>query len=317
MPRVYPPLEGRQPSVAISPSLVESVAGFTAGLVSTLVVHPFDVVKTRLQIQQANAQARPGGSFRVIQTIAREALQDSASRNRLVNAAAAAATGGDGAGIAKRAGRGNTKSVVAAFYRGLMPNMIGNSVSWALYFMWYGNIKDLVRAARSSQSGDTELRSSDYFLASGISGILTAVFTNPIWVIKTRMLSTAKNAPGAYTSIRHGTIELYRSEGLRGFYRGLLPSLFGVSHGAIQFMAYEQLKNQYARNRKGGKNGLTNMDFLTLSAVSKMFAGSITYPYQVVRARLQTYDAPRRYKGAWDVVRQVFRNEGFIGFYKG
>ena len=31
MPRVYPPIEGKQPSVAISPSLNESVAGFTAG----------------------------------------------------------------------------------------------------------------------------------------------------------------------------------------------------------------------------------------------------------------------------------------------
>lgn len=50
MPRVYPPIEGRQAnSNAISPSLVESVAGFTAGIVSTLAVHPFDVVKTRLQ----------------------------------------------------------------------------------------------------------------------------------------------------------------------------------------------------------------------------------------------------------------------------
>lgn len=25
----------------------------------------------------------------------------------------------------------------SALYRGLMPNMIGNSVSWALYFLWY------------------------------------------------------------------------------------------------------------------------------------------------------------------------------------
>ena len=24
----------------------------------------------------------------------------------------------------------------SALYRGLMPNMIGNSVSWALYFLW-------------------------------------------------------------------------------------------------------------------------------------------------------------------------------------
>lgn len=33
----------------LSPSLVETIAGFTAGVCSTLVVHPLDIVKTRLQ----------------------------------------------------------------------------------------------------------------------------------------------------------------------------------------------------------------------------------------------------------------------------
>lgn len=130
------------------------------------------------------------------------------------------------------------------------------------------------------------------------------------------MLSTGKNAPGAYTSTWHGATQIWQSEGVRGFYRGLLPSLFGVSHGAIQFMAYEQLKNHYGVSR-GGKEKLTNMDFLSLSAVSKMFAGTVTYPYQVVRARLQTYDAIRNYSSASDVIKQVWRREGFGGFYKG
>lgn len=204
-----------------------------------------------------------------------------------------------------------------------MPNMIGNSVSWALYFLFYGNVKDLIRAARSrtnpsTKLGKQELSSSDYFAASGIAGVLTAVLTNPIWVIKTRMLSTARNAPGAYRSTVQGAMSLYRQEGVRGFYRGLIPSLFGVSHGAIQFMAYEQLKNYFALSIRGGsKDGLTNLDFLGLSAASKMFAGSITYPYQVVRARLQTYDAGEKYRGAWDVMQKVAKREGIGGFYKG
>lgn len=209
------------------------------------------------------------------------------------------------------------------------------------------------------------LQSIDYFTASGASGILTAVFTNPIWVVKTRMLSTARDAPDAYTTTWHGVKDIWTKEGVPGFYRGLVPSLFGVSHGAIQFMAYEQLKIWRSKLRAehrtftnvstdqssssvgsavgkalGGLTGsaaqttvtvatptakpekatqveLSNWDFLALSAVSKMFAGSITYPYQVVRARLQTYDAHKRYKGAMDVVRQVFAKEGMAGFYKG
>ena len=129
-------------------------------------------------------------------------------------------------------------------------------------------------------------------------------------------MSTSRDAPGAYKSIRQGTTHLWKTEGLKGFYRGLIPSLFGVSHGAIQFMAYEQLKNHWSTSR-GGRDNLTNLDFLLLSAASKMFAGSVTYPYQVVRARLQTYDADSRYKGVRDVVKQVFQNEGLKGFYKG
>jgi len=115
MPRVVPPNDGGSSSNTLSPSIVETVAGFTAGVVATLAVHPFDVLKTRLQRRSSSyisrtlltldpvdyAKSQWGHSFKVLRRIVRD------------------------------------EGSYAALYRGLMPNMIGNSVSWALYFLWY------------------------------------------------------------------------------------------------------------------------------------------------------------------------------------
>ena len=296
MPRVYPALEGREPILTLTPSLVETAAGFSAGVVSTLAVHPFDVVKTRIQLEQ-DAKSRIGNTRRVVRQIANEAWLQ----------------GYRGQGTIK-----DSAQVIRSFYRGLMPNMVGNSLSWGMYFMFYAKVKEAMATARGLQGeGREQLSFRDIILASSASGALTALSTNPIWVIKTRMISTARNTTGAYTSSFQGVRSLWKEEGLWGLYRGLTPSLIGVSHGAFQFGMYEHLKNDWGQSREGGKKGLTNLDYLQLSAVSKMFAGSITYPYQVIRSRLQTYDAQTKYKGVKDVFVQVWKHEGFWGFYKG
>lgn len=82
-------------------------------------------------------------------------------------------------------------------------------------------------------------------------------------------------------------------------------------------MAYEQLKIYRAKGVPGGQKDLSALDFLVLSGVAKVFAGSTTYPCQVIRTRLQMYDADSMYKGASDVVAKVWKKEGFAGFYKG
>ena len=131
------------------------------------------------------------------------------------------------------------------------------------------------------------------------------------------MLSTSASHAGAYTSILDGIRQILHKEGFLGFYRGLVPSLLGVSHGAFQFMAYELMKRRHECRFSDSQVGLTSSDFLIFSGLSKIFAGTITYPYQVIRARLQTYDAHESYRGATDVVVQVFKQEGLAGFYKG
>ena len=203
---------------------------------------------------------------------------------------------------------------VLGFYRGLTPNIVGNSISWAFYFVAYGEIKDGIH---SLYHESRPLSSRDYLLASAAAGLVTAACTNPIWVIKTRMLSTASKYPGAYTSMFDGAKQIASREGFGGFYRGLAPSLLGVSHGALQFMAYERLKIHQAETKGVALSDLGAPDFLALSSLSKVFAGTVTYPYQVVRSRLQTYEADSRYQTTRGAIQQVWFHEGLGGFYKG
>jgi solute carrier family 25 (mitochondrial folate transporter), member 32 len=85
----------------------------------------------------------------------------------------------------------------------------------------------------------------DHMKAAALAGALTSAITNPIWVIKTRMCTdrATTSAVRKYRGVIQGLFQLATVEGLRGWYKGFIPSLFGVSHGAFQFMAYEKLKS--------------------------------------------------------------------------
>jgi len=110
--------------------------------------------------------------------------------------------------------------------------------------------------------------------------------------------------------------KIYKLEGFRGLYSGFVPGMFGVSHGALQFMTYEEMKNYYNNYRKLPiDTKLATSEYLVFAAISKLIAAAATYPYQVIRARLQ--DHHHNYKGTWDCVKQTWRHEGGRGFYKG
>ncbi|KAK6529600.1 hypothetical protein TWF281_008770 [Arthrobotrys megalospora] len=261
--------------------------------------------------------------------------------------------------------RATGRHPIKAFYRGISPNIIGNTASWGLYFLWYDQIKHRVAEYRGKQGQD--LSSLDYLLSSGAAGVASAALTNPLWVVKTRMLTSGYRGPGAYRGVTQGLLDLAKKEGIRGYFRGFLPSLFGVLQAAIQFMTYEKLKIWRRSNRlessisdgyrqqlqssskqqehkhaayNGSSNraaighernrdisgarqtallseALSNSDYMALSALSKVFAGALTYPYQVIRSRLQTHDAAAVYSSARNAVFQTWQSQGIAGFYRG
>ncbi|PNY09999.1 mitochondrial folate transporter/carrier, partial [Trifolium pratense] len=63
-----------------------------------------------------------------------------------------------------------------------------------------------------------------------------------------------------------------------------------------------------------------SVDYAVLGATSKVAAILLTYPFQVIRSRLQQRpggDGIPRYMDSWHVVKQTARFESVRGFYKG
>ncbi|GAA5812664.1 hypothetical protein MFLAVUS_006121 [Mucor flavus] len=275
------------PSFTGSPHTDQALAGFGAGMISTALLHPLDLIKIRFQVDSARFSVkRPiiGGTIRSFKSIIAD------------------------------------EGIWRGLYRGVTPNMAGATISWGFYFGWYSLIKKYM-----TKDDEGKLSAVQHLTASAEAGALTALMANPLWVVKTRMCTTTHNTPDAYKGLLDGLKRLYLEEGTRGLYRGIIPALFGVSHGAIQFMAYEEMKKK--RNELRQASGIISSDehnaqlsqteYLVMAATSKVAATVITYPYQVLKSRLQNGATKDAYTGVIDCGKKIFQAEGYTGFYKG
>lgn len=163
-------------------------------------------------------------------------------------------------------------------------------------------------------------------------GFATAIITSPLDVLRTRLQSDFYQHPPSATSASDRTLRtshktvrivsnIYRAEGWRAFFRGLGPSLAGVVPAtAIKFYVYGNCKRIGAHVLGYGE------DSTLIHAQAAISAGiataTATNPIWLVKTRLQLDKAQaatgnRRYKNSLDCVRQVLRQEGLGGLYKG
>ena len=161
------------------------------------------------------------------------------------------------------------------------------------------------------------------------AGAASTVATNPLWVVKTRFMTqeVGPNEP-RYKHTFDAISRMYHNEGIKTFYRGLLPSLFGITHIALQFPLYEQFK---AYNKPADGSDIPAPTILICSSVSKMIASVATYPHEVLRTRLQVQKhaaqeaaeqagkgkGQAKFEGVVATFKRILRTEGYKGFYRG
>lgn len=75
-------------------------------------------------------------------------------------------------------------------------------------------------------------------LASIEASFMATLMTQPIWVIKTRMLLNTENCLGEIAHAKEKTMEIYHQLGMKGFLKGLSLSLLLSFSGVLQMYIY-------------------------------------------------------------------------------
>ncbi|PSS09854.1 Mitochondrial substrate carrier family protein like [Actinidia chinensis var. chinensis] len=130
-------------------------------------------------------------------------------------------------------------------YKGLGATLLGVGPSIAISFSVYETLRSYWHAQRPDDS--TVVVS----LACGsLSGIASSTATFPLDLVRRRkQLEGVAGQARVYQTGLLGTFKhIMRAEGLRGFYRGILPEYYKVVPGVgIVFMTYETLKKLLSR----------------------------------------------------------------------
>lgn len=129
-----------------------------------------------------------------------------------------------------------------AFYRGLTPSLLGMVPYAGLDLAVYETLKDFSHKFTGQEPGPWKQ------LACGmVSGAFGATVVYPLQLVRTRMQAQTVRSELQYTGMVDAFRKTLRNEGVRGFYKGLLPNMLKVAPAAsITYIVYEDMKRRLA-----------------------------------------------------------------------
>jgi solute carrier family 25 folate transporter 32 len=296
-------------SSTTSSSLPHLLAGGCAGLTTTAILHPLDSIKVRFQVYEGKTGvlllSKTPNTITTAETLKYKTTWNFFKHSLM------------------------TKGGLRSLYSGVIPSLIANTASWGLYFGLYEETKKTIQNNYSSILTTANNNSNKYStLRNGISAIVagcgTIIIVNPLWLLKTRMQLEQTHSKRILYAIQ----DIFRTEGIGGFFRGLIPALLLTSNGAVQLVTYENLKKYHREvfiipsqplvvetNKKSGKF----YEHMVMGGISKMVASGTTYPFQVIKTRMQ--QSPEHlvpaYQHTLTTIQSISKHEGILGFYKG
>lgn len=209
--------------------------------------------------------------------------------------------------------------------------------------LWRGNLAQVVRVApyagiqfASFEYYRSALESQNFdhgkplpvrFCAGSLAGVTATAMTYPLDLLRAQIavsFSSIHEGP-RHPSFIAAADYILRTEGWRGLYKGMQPTLLGiVPHAGVSFMVFETLKPAFqAKLHLDSERELPLVYRLIAGGVAGLVAQGFSYPLHVIRRRMQVQDilvasgkqAP--YSSVTNALWSILSTEGILGLYKG
>ncbi|KAI7158911.1 hypothetical protein D0869_15928 [Hortaea werneckii] len=198
------------------------------------------------------------------------------------------------------------------WYAGCTTLIIGNSIKAGVRFVAFDQYKQLLGDGRGGISGPMTVVAG--FLA-GATESLVAV--TPFESIKTQLIDDRKSGKGRMRGFLHGSGIIAREQGLRGFFKGFVPTTARqAANSAVRFSAYTSLK-QAAQSYVAPGEKLGTLATFAIGGLAGTVTVYATQPIDTVKTRMQSLDAKGLYKHSVDCGVKIVRDEGFWKLWSG
>lgn len=168
------------------------------------------------------------------------------------------------------------------------------------------------------------------FVAGGMAACVAVTVTNPIELVKTRMQlqgELSAKTQRVYTNPVQAMYLIFRNEGILNLQKGLMAAyVYQIALNGSRLGLYEPTRgfiNRICYPDEAPHSVQNPVINVVAGASAGIFGAVLGSPLYLVKTRLQSYSdsvaigEQTRYKGVWDGLSTIFKNEGIKGLYRG
>lgn len=201
---------------------------------------------------------------------------------------------------------------VLGFYSGVSAVIVGSTASSAVYF----------GTCEFGKSVLSKFEKYPSLLIPPTAGAMGNIVSSAIMVPKE--LITQRMQTGAKGRSWQVLLSILEKDGILGLYAGYSATLLrNLPAGVLSYSSFEYLKAAVLNSTK--KTNLKPLESVFCGALAGAISASITTPLDVVKTRLMTQVnkevvdkvSAATYSGVSATVRQILKEEGWVGFTRG